>query len=91
MRNESSFNEKSFTELPRVFFSREMLRPSRNLPTEVRSLHQVPFVIIEWSEEGEYFYYLAQLRQEERERGEGEKREREKEEKSTYVGVNSFR
>lgn len=63
MRNESSLNEKSFTDLPRVFFSTGTPHSSRNLPTELESLHEVPIAIIERSvslECAKCFYYLAQ-------------------------------
>lgn len=48
----------------------------RNLPTGVRSLRQVPFAIIERSEEdaGRYFYYLALNRVKEKERRQKNKR-----------------
>lgn len=50
MRNESSLNEKSFTDLPRVFLPEKETLPAvphRNLLTELKSLREVPFAIIE--------------------------------------------
>lgn len=47
MRNESSLNEKSFTDLPLASFSLGTPHPSRNLFIELKSLREVPFAITE--------------------------------------------